>query len=160
MKVLLMAIVVASVACATPSASEIVVPQDGVHVSGSGQAFVPAAPAGTCMVDDKGKTLNYFSSVGGPSGLDIVIEGYHGAGSYPMTKATALPATLVVYTQNAKWSAEDGTVAVLAVDRDGVIHGTANVPKASGGVPGRTSSIRGTWICNVQPVASPVPANG
>ena len=169
---LVIAGVVVVTACAAPAPSDLLVPQDGVHVSGTKQAFIPATPAGSCRVDSQSNTLNYVTLGAGPKGLDITIGGYHGVGSYAVTKvsvtgvsppSTTPPTQVIVYTQGAAWVADSGSVAVVTVGVDGSIHGTINVPKAwskGSGPSGPTSSIQGTWSCDVPASPSPVIANG
>jgi hypothetical protein len=161
--------------CAAPTPSDLLVPQDGVHLTGAASAVVPASPGGRCIVDTKASHLAFYTTLAGTtarSSLSMSVSGYHGTGTYSVTTRTSgapLPSPgqevfVAMIIPGAEWIANSGSVTVLAVAGDGSIRGTVNVPKAWSKGAGlnstSSSSMQGTWTCKVQPVPSPVVANG
>ena len=169
----------AATACAAPSATDLVVPQDGVHVSGAAQLFFPTSSAAQCQsrqyTGATGKNvtvLNYNSQGGRPSAnakfMNFSITGYHGAGSYAINKkptgATPIApdnyVSFYVGGTGGAWIADGGTITVIATG--GTTRGTVNVQKtwAKGPPTTANATIQGTWTCTVQSTPSPFMIGG
>jgi hypothetical protein len=172
----------AATACAAPSATDLVVPQDGVHVAGAAQMFFPASPAGQCQsrtypgATGKNVTsLSYNNQTGPNSGtaksMYFYINGYRGAGSYPIDKVvkpgTSIPPIspdqtvgYFVVGAGAAWIADGGTIVVLVTG--GTVRGTVNAPKtwAKGGPTTANASIQGSWACTVLATPTPIMIEG
>lgn len=171
----------AATACAAPSATDLVVPQDGVHVGGAAKMFFPAGPAGQCQsyqyTAPTGKnvtTLSYNFQAGPKSGnakfMNFSITGYHGAGSYAINKSRpGTNAPPISRDQNASyyvggtggaWIADGGTITVIATG--GTMRGTVNVQKtwAKGPPTTANATIQGTWACTVQLAPTPIMTGG
>ena len=162
-----------------PSPTDVLVPPDGLHVGGGRSAFFPVNPSGNCTKlvesDYAGKSLVSFSAHTETSSSQVrnqftlIIDDYHGAGTYRISKRTevapGVAAVRASFALNGEgWAADGGTITVLD-NGTGAVQGTLDVAKTfpervpSGGSV-QAVTIRGAWSCSIEPSPSPVMANG